>query len=172
MDTKLSRGPRALIATSPWEVMLGGFSLGSTGAPKHSLNRMCRSGKGTWGINPLRLCRITLEVCFLGSGWSEQDALDQCHLGFCEWGWGEQSKRDRREMQREQTPFSLSLGTIWGSGHGAGIPIPGKSHEHMEEREHGKDPEAAFLPSDSDSQFQVEGVEAQEDTAASSRPQS
>ena len=36
----------------------------------------------------------------------------------------------------------------------------------------GKDPEAAFLPSDSDSQFQVEGVEAQEDTAASSRPQS
>lgn len=75
-------------------------------------------------------------------------------------------------MQREQTPFSLSLGTVWGSGHGAGIPIPGESHEHMAECEHRKDPEAAFLPSDSDSQSTVKGVEAQEDTATSSRPQS
>ena len=48
--------------------MPGGFSLGSMGPPKRSLSRMCRSGKGTWGINPLCLCRITLEVCSLGAG--------------------------------------------------------------------------------------------------------
>ena len=53
-------------------------------SPSTPFSRMYRSGKGTWGINPLCLCRIILEICFLGSGWSGQDNLAQCHLGFCE----------------------------------------------------------------------------------------
>lgn len=68
-----------------------------------------------------------------GRGRSGQNALDRCHLGFREWG---QSRRASR-----------SEGDFDGmSGHRAGIPNPGKSHEHVKEHEDGKEPEISLSP--------------------------
>lgn len=80
-----------------------------------------------------------------GSRWSGQNALDQCHLRF---GGGEGAKREGQKGGTEGTKviFSVLWHILGVSGHGAGTPIPGKSHKHMKEHEHGEECETAFLP--------------------------
>lgn len=86
-------------------------------------------------------------------------------------GWAKQEGQ-KGNAEGTNAIFSVLWHRLGGSGHGARIPIPGKSHKHMEEHENTKAPEAAFLPSDSNSQLTGEEAEAQGDTAASSRLQS
>ena len=106
----------------------------------------------------------------MGAGGLDRITWPNAILGSVR-GWAKQEGQ-KGNAEGTNAIFSVLRHHLGGSGHGTRIPILGKSHKHMEERENTTAPEAAFLPSDSDSRLTGEEAEAQEDTAASSRLQS
>lgn len=73
-------------------------------------------------------------------------------------GSGSGGKAERTEGTK--VIFSILWHLLGVSGHGAEIPVPGKSHKLMQDHEQGKECKITSLPFYSDSQFTVEEIEA------------